>query len=60
MKAEWSNSGELLAVAGRVSLIILAKIIMMMTMMIMKIAVMVINDFLTVPPDFQYQNVYVE
>ena len=60
MKAEWSNSGELLAVAGRVSFIILAKIIMMMTMMIKKIVVMVINDFLTVSPDFQYQNIYVE
>ena len=52
MKAEWSNSGELLAVAGRVSFIILAKIIMMMTMLIMKIVIMVMNDFLTVPPDF--------
>ena len=32
----------------------------MVMIMTMKIVIMVIDDLLTAPPDFQYQNVYVE
>ena len=35
-------------------------ILTMVMIMIMKIVIMVLNDLLTVPPDIQYQNVYVE